>query len=389
MKKFNYLLTAITVGAMSMVSCDPVEDINDQLEANEAGISDVFNYTLTEDDYKKVLKLDFTTFNTVEDAKSLVPLVLKNNFPVLGDGSTAFVGYNRFLRASTEDSIVLYKVTNDDYANYPATQQYSNFSNNQDVIPFLEKKYPNAVNRMLVSLEYKLYNGRFPVDVKNGFLYNGGSWSFINGFSEDEYKTAGEVRANFSSEDEAEFKIPGLLKRRYEFELEPMVNTIMQTMYNLYVVDESDLDGDGNKTERIDYSYVKNFVYDGEDWVVYNNVLSETLQFGNDAGEWIPDNTIAYTLAVADYAFIGSELSSEFPAQTASMLRYNNLDRRSGNDAYWSDDLIYRALNLLLNKLDANAEEGQKYAVTLDIYNGSNTTETFFVIKTNGSWVKQ
>ena len=49
MKKFNYLLTAITIGAMSIVGCDPVEDINDQLEANEAGIFDVFDYTLTED----------------------------------------------------------------------------------------------------------------------------------------------------------------------------------------------------------------------------------------------------------------------------------------------------------------------------------------------------
>ncbi|MGO4913458.1 hypothetical protein [Leeuwenhoekiella sp. W20_SRS_FM14] len=387
MKKFNYLLTAITVGAMSMVSCDPVEDINDQLEANEAGISDVFNYTLTEDDYKKVLELDFATFNTVEDAKSLVPLVLKNNFPVLGDGSLATVTYDLYAPVSTERSLIVYTVSTADYDSYPETERFDNFDDEDQIYTFLDDKFPDVANRTLVSLTYKFYNGSTQT-LNNGFLRVNGEWQFALGLTNAEYTMVGQGFANFNTKDEALRKLPIYLLDKFKYE-DVAVNDVKSTMYKVYTTDVNDIDGDGSVTDSATYSFIANFIFDGSKWNVYNNALPMTLQFGNDAGEWIPDNTIAYTLAVADYAFIGSELSSEFPAQTASMLRYNNLDRRSGNDAFWSDDLIYRALNLLLNKLDANAEEGQKYAVTLDIYNGANTTETFFVIKTNGSWVKQ
>ncbi|MFI8377616.1 hypothetical protein [Leeuwenhoekiella sp. NPDC079379] len=387
MKKFNYLLTAITIGAMSMVGCDPVEDINDQLEANEAGISDVFNYTLTEDDYKEVLELDFATFNSVDDAKSLVPLVLKNNFPVLGNGSLATVTYDLYAPVSTERSLIVYTVSTADYDAYPETERFDNFDDEDQIYTFLDDKFPDVANRTLVSLTYKFYNGSAQT-LNNGFLRVNGEWQFALGLTNDEYTMVGQGFANFNTKDEALRKLPIYLLDKFKYE-DVAINDVKSTTYKVYTTDVSDIDGDGSVTDSATYSFIANFIFDGSSWDVYNNALPMTLQFGNDAGEWIPDNTIAYTLTVADYVFIGGELSSEFPAQTASMLRFNNLDRRSGNDAFWSDDLIYRALDLLFNKLDANAEEGQKYAVTLDIYNGANTTETFFIIKTNGSWVKQ
>ena len=67
---------------------------------------------------------------------------------------------------------------------------------------------------------------------------------------------------------------------------------------------------------------------------------------------------------------------------------FNSLGEQKG-PKYWSDDMILEAMNLLLDELNPSAEEGQKYAVTFDIYNGSNTTETFLLIKTDGVWVLQ
>lgn len=383
MKNLYYLLALL----LSITACNPVDEIYDELEAGEADVNGVVEYTLVEDDYTETLGLRFPNFNSIEEAGQLIPIVLDSVYPILGEGSTAFVGYDRFFRKSTEDSLVVYTVTNDDYENYPATARFRNFSNNEDVIPFLEEKYPNAVNRMLVSLTYKLYNGRFAETVNNGFLYSGGEWSFITGFTEDEYNEAGEVFANFSSEDEAEFKIPRMLKRRDEFQEEPMVNTIVQTMYKLYLRDESDLDGDDNTSERLDYSFIKNFVYNGENWVEYNNILSETLQFGYEDGVWVPDNTINYTFEREDYNTVSSLFIDTYPGPADNVGFFGSFDRRSASSNYWSDDMLLEAMDAFLDQLDPNAEEEQKYVLTFAVYTGSTITVSYRLIKSNGDWV--
>ncbi|WAC00828.1 hypothetical protein N7U66_11150 [Lacinutrix neustonica] len=101
------------------------------------------------------------------------------------------------------------------------------------------------------------------------------------------------------------------------------------------------------------------------------------------------DNTIRYTLEPTDYDFAAAALLNEpgFEAPAASVANYGNFDRRVGNSAYWSDDMVVTALGIILNNIDPSASEEQKYIVTVDIYNGSNTTEDFSVIKTGGEWV--
>ena len=68
---------------------------------------------------------------------------------------------------------------------------------------------------------------------------------------------------------------------------------------------------------------------------------------------------------------------------------YGNMDRRVGNPAEWTDAMVLEALNIVLDNIDPNAAEEQKYVVTVDIYNGGNTTEDFAVIKMGGEWVYQ
>ena len=71
------------------------------------------------------------------------------------------------------------------------------------------------------------------------------------------------------------------------------------------------------------------------------------------------------------------------------MLNYGNMDRRVGNSAEWTNPMVLEAVAVILNQIDPSAEEEQKYIVTIEVYNGSNTTEDFAVIKMGGNWMYQ
>jgi len=132
---------------------------------------------------------------------------------------------------------------------------------------------------------------------------------------------------------------------------------------------------------------VANFVYTNQEWMLLTNIATESLKFGHDGETWVPDNTIKYEFVEEDYTTIESALAADYPDATSSASNYGNFDRREGTDAYWSDDMILEAINALLDELNPDAENGQKYELTYAIYNGTNTTETVFVIKENGEWI--
>ena len=61
----------------------------------------------------------------------------------------------------------------------------------------------------------------------------------------------------FSSEEEAEEKIPTYLKEKYFFKNRSVGD--IENMYKLYTTDVDDLDGDGSTDDRTTYSYVMYF----------------------------------------------------------------------------------------------------------------------------------
>ncbi|MFK7811633.1 MAG: hypothetical protein AB8B59_04010 [Maribacter sp.] len=384
MKKIIYLIGLIS--AFTVVSCDPVEDIYNELEANEGDIVGTADYALTDDDYE-TLDLGFGNFSNLDDAKAMIPTILDDAYPFWGSGSIANVTFDLYSPASTERSLVVYEVQTEDYDANPDTERFDNFDDEDQIIEFLNNKYPNPENRQLVSLTYEFFNGSTNT-LNNGFLYTNDSWNFIQGLTADEYALMGEGFPNFSSEDEAEAKLPIFLEEKLKYNTYE-AGDIVPFMFKLFVTDEDDVDGDGSVDDRTTYSYVKNFAYGADgSWSAYGNVVEQTLQFGNDGSTWVPDNTIAYTLASEDYTFIGSQLEATYPDPTSSMANFGNFDRRNGNPAFWSDDMLLEAMILLLNNIDASAEDEQKYLVTFEIYNGANTTETISLIKTGGAWVR-
>jgi len=379
MKKVIYLLAFV---AVFFTSCDPLDEVYTELDAQENPIVGESKFTLTDEDYDE-LGLNFGNFSSTDDAKAMLPDFLTDKFPVWGEGSLAEVTYDLFSRRSDERSLIRYTVSDDDYADLGHT--FGNFDSFSDLIGFLEFKYPDPEDRVLVSLTYDYFSGSVN-ELNNGFLYLDDEWQFIQGFTEDEYAVMGEGFPNFSSEDEADAKIPIFLLDKFKFDGKE-AGDIEAIMYKLFVVDEDDIDGDGRTDDRTTYSFVKYFIFNGSSWSVYNNVIQETLQFGHDGNTWVPDNTIRYTINSTDVAFISNAFIAIYPGPADNVGFFGSFDRRASSSNYWSDEMLLEAFNVLLDSIDPSAEEGQKYVLTYIIYNGSTTNETMSVIKTGGVWI--
>ncbi len=367
MKKTFYLLFMFI--GLVFTSCEPMEDIHDDIDAEiEGRVAGTSTYTLTEDDYKKTLDLSFANFNDVDQAKELVPTVLEEVFPSFGAESSVNVTFDIYAPKRDEKSLIVYEATTEDYAAY-GDDTYPNFDRMWQVFDLIEDKFADVPNRTLVSLTYDYYEGG-TTERNDGFLLVDGEWIYVLGFTDDQYNAMGESYDNFSSEDEAEAKIPVFLAEMMKYE-PAEEGTIVPIMYKIYGDDVYDIDGDGNTDESKTTSFVKYFIFDGANWVVYNNLLSQTLQFGHDGDKWVPDNTIAYTLTAEDYELVGNG-------------KYKNFD-------YWDAEDIAAAHGKIVTILETrfpNAEVGQKFAVSYLGYNGSTNTYTAkFIVNESGEIV--
>lgn len=389
MKKIVYLFLAV---AFMFTSCNPMEDIYNELDASTKldGVVGDVSYTLTEEDYTNDsdeggLGLSFANFGDTDQAKNLLPDFLSKKYPALGvkfkeDGgidvaSSANITYNIFFPKRTERSLAVYEVEAADYvAQGGNVARFGNFSSFDDIVAFLNTKYPNPDDRFLVSLTYQYYNGASTVTLENGFIIVDGSWQMASGITPEEYTAMGEVRAQFDSEDEALAKIPIYAKTKFQFAA-PKAKDIQGIMYKLFVTDTEDIDGDGRKDDRALYSYLTYVIYDGSAWSIYNNILSETLQFGHDGTTWVPDNTIKYTLTSADYALVGNG-------------RFENFDIRSGRDEETVEARRAKISTILLNNFPQFGQ-GQKFSVSYNVWKPGNDVFVMNVIHDGTEYVLQ
>ena len=357
MKKFIYLLPIM---ALFFSACNPMDDIYTAIDAQQEVISGEVAFTLIDDDYAALDK-NYGNFNSVDEAKTMIPGLLTDKYPVWGEGSLATVSFKVYTPKKDEKSLEIYEVTTEDYDAYPDTEKYNNFDDMSQVYRILNDKFPTPADRLLVSLSYKFYSGGVNY-LNNGFLYLNGEWNFIQGFTDDEYNAMGESYPNFSSEDEAETKIPVFLSEKFKYETKN-AGDIEAIMYKLYV--------GGDVTE----SYVAYFTYDGMSWSKYTNQIVETVKFGHDGTKWVPDNTIKYTLVQADYDLVGNG-------------HYANFDVRGGKAEELESVRLDKINTILLNNFPGMAE-GQKFAVSYDVYSGAAEVWTMYVILQGGAYVLQ
>ncbi|WP_179004270.1 choice-of-anchor J domain-containing protein [Winogradskyella forsetii] len=215
------------------------------------------------------------------------------------------------------------------------------------------------------------------------FMYSAGAWDTIEGvyyLSSADFDSMGEGSGqpgqydNFGSSIPPDNYLPTFLELTFPYAQEEEELLVIYDYYS---------SSSGAQIRGNAYTYMNGV------WSGHESVISTTLQFGIEDGIWVPDNTIRYTLTSDDYAAIVSALATDYPAATDSMGNYGNMDRRAGNSAEWTDAMVLDAISVVLNNIDPSAAEEQKYIITIEVYNGSNTTEDFAVIKMGGEWVYQ
>ncbi|TXD83679.1 hypothetical protein ESY86_08630 [Subsaximicrobium wynnwilliamsii] len=216
------------------------------------------------------------------------------------------------------------------------------------------------------------------------FVYEGGSWNDAENvyyLSNADYDSMGESSGqpgafnNFSSSTPADSYLPTFLDLKYPFAQEE--NKII-VIYKYF----SSNSGAGIRGNE--------YTFTSGQWMAHESTIETSLKFGFDEGQWVPDNTIRYIIAQADIDYIATNYASAdgFSAAVSSMANFGNFDRRSSNAAFWSVEMLNTVFtDLLTNFLAPNAEEGQKYVLTFDIYDGSSGTEELKYIKTGGVWV--
>lgn len=117
-------------------------------------------------------------------------------------------------------------------------------------------------------------------------------------------------------------------------------------------------------------------------WTGHKSTTSSTLQFGHDGTTWVPDNTIKYTLVGDDYVYMADQLTgvSGYEDLVGSLGKYKDFDYN------WTEDQIVEALGIIADKLNPNAEEGQKYLFTYLLYDSGIQELSMKLIKEGGVW---
>lgn len=205
------------------------------------------------------------------------------------------------------------------------------------------------------------------------FAFGDGAWHVPEILPEGIYtEQFDQEYSNFGSEADAGFYISRWLEPQYPYAQE---GDFISVAYDIY--------DDGETVTRY-----ASFIYEDNHWEFIPSTIPATLQFGFQDGAWVVDNTIIHTLLPADYEFIGEAFADIYPDPAWSVGNYLNFDRRDGNVNQWKDDMLLEAMRLLLNeRIAPDAEEGQKFLLVFDVYNGTNTTEQLHLIKKDGVWV--
>lgn len=123
-------------------------------------------------------------------------------------------------------------------------------------------------------------------------------------------------------------------------------------------------------------------------WMAHQSTISTSLQFGHDGTQWVPDNTIRYTLVDADYSNVASALLTTpgFEDAAGNLDSYGNFNR-TGSGTSWSDEMMVTAMGVVLDSINPSAADGQKYITTFNVYDGSSGTQELSLIKADGAWI--
>jgi hypothetical protein len=327
-----------------------------------------------------------------------------------------------------------YTLTDEDYelSSNESVANYKNFSASalpKDYLPEILNQKFSGENAQSMMVTYDYYSSPV-VDKANAYV-----------ISDDEYGEMGQSYANFDDEDEAEALIAKLLDRKVYVEDEGTEQTVEYTMFSTYEDRFIKVNADGS-SEEVGYTsdavevtdeiyeatgngkyknfykvedaledlakyatdnglapitynalvylnYLPEYVvfyYNGTNWMVKQSVMprSEELNYALNEDDitqsyWWADPAIKITLTGADYALFPGDGSAGGTA------KYGNFDLRSGNIP--GPDTA-KLVEMIGEMLDTNygAVENQQYLVTYAYYDGSSGAASIRIIKQGGTW---
>ena len=396
MKKIIYLICS---GLIAFTSCDPMEDVYQELDAQkDAGLYNKdMALTLTTANYQSLkgktgvpsyVNNSFY-FATEEEAATLIPLYLNAAFPQLDNGSSAAVTYNQLVFdftnntvASTPAPLPVYTLVDEDYTGAGTTYKNLNISNNDaEVIRFLNYKYPAPVANQLAVFTFNAYNSRVSSSspaTTDSYYYKNGSWVNAYHVSAEDYTAVNRGRyKNFESIDDASLPVY-FNKFLANVFLNPKTGDVQYVSYNY-------------RAGSINQQRIMTMTYNGSAWVEVKQDITKpaSLTFAKKDGQWAPDLTIKLTLAEADYLWIADDANGiGTVSNRANLKSFKNFYQQTNDDRYWSDAQIQAGLAARLKVLYPNAEVGQKYKVSYTIYNsGAQTRVLTFIKDASGNYV--
>jgi hypothetical protein len=215
------------------------------------------------------------------------------------------------------------------------------------------------------------------------YMYSGGAWELAENvyyLSTADFDSMGEGSGepgrfdNFSSSVSPNSYLPAFLAINFPYGQEEEELIVTYAYYS---------SSSGAQVRGNLYTFT-----DGA-WMAHQSTISTSLQFGHDGTQWVPDNTIRYTLVDSDYDVVASTLLTTAGLEDAAgnLDNYGNFNR-TGSGSSWSDEMMVTAMGVVLDNLDPSAADGQKYITTYNIYDGSSGTEDRSLIKEAGVWVQ-
>ncbi|WP_298494440.1 hypothetical protein [uncultured Algibacter sp.] len=341
MKKIIYSL--MILGAV-FTGCNPMEDIYNDLDSQErAGIDFIKaeeTYTFTSEDYALYEKeLDSVEYFMTQDlADQVIPDFLADKYPVWGEGSLVNVTYDLY------DETLLEVMS--------TTETLSNLN---EVDGYLGTNYETALNGTFVELTYN-------ADILSYTL------------SDDDFETIGNaLSAAYPEATESAIRFQNF-DRRSDRDAYWSDEMLLEGFTEL-------LGGEYNLGQVVAITFA---IYDGgtnfsETFTVQYNGYGFTKLDVEASGTTATE----YTLTGTDYDMIATDLGATYPGPAENLGRFGSFDVRPTSDNYWSEDMILEGLNIILPM----ATEGDVYAVTYAVYNGSVATETVTLLYTAGAYV--
>jgi hypothetical protein len=173
---------------------------------------------------------------------------------------------------------------------------------------------------------------------------------------------------NFSSSIAPNDYLPTFLKLKYPYALEGDALFVIYAYYS-----------GGAQTRGNLYTVV-----DGQ-WTAYQSTQETSLQFAHDGVTWVPDNTIKYEFLKTDYDYIVAtfENTDGYANAVGNLKSYGNISTFN-----WTVPQIDAAINAVLMHNYPGMEVGQKFSVTIYVYDGTSHNSTINYILQGGTYIR-